>query len=395
MSPGSVRELDRTTQTSQRWPPPSEAPSTTPSIAGSQRQHQHQHQHALGSRASSRAPSVAAAPSHALSEAPSHTPSRAPSARAPYVAAASSRAPSEAPSRVPSAAPSRAPSVGPSCAPSVAPSRGAPSVAPSVALSVSRSTRSYRSVQSPQLGSLEFEVAHAYAPWLQQKKAEVLEYFSSADTPSHYKQYMVQLFQQLDRAGDGCVTLEDLLAWARDKHGSKGSVHPAFIARQFRRVDLDGRGELNFDECLLLQYLGALNMTWCSGCSAFIDSETEDGWTCTACYGKCGVPGKGCRQHDVCMQCFDAGVATEHTKLEGEPHQFVRMSEICAPETVTCVCCQREHAMVAGYMLGADGDRHVRPVGEDGDGWVCELCALQLVQEEDGDGWVYKLCALQ
>eukprot|EP00955_Chlamydomonas_euryale_P042188 352230-Chlamydomonas_euryale.AAC.1 len=128
---------------------------------------------------------------------------------------------------------------------------------------------------------------------------------------------------------------------------------------------------------VVTQYLGALNMVWCGGCGAFIDTDSEDGYTCTDCHGKFGKAGAGGRQHDLCVACFGSGRGEAHTAAEGASHQFVHMSDVSPPEAVTCVCCQREHSMVPGYMLGDEGDRHVRPVGDDPDAWVCELCALQ------------------
>ena len=98
--------------------------------------------------------------------------------------------------------------------------------------------------------------------------------------------------------------LDELLAWAAEKNPRQGSKVPDdFIIAQFTRVDLDGSGGLDFDECLLLQYLGCLNMLWCGCCGAFIDAAKEDGFTCTTCYGKFGPREKpGERQLDLCIK---------------------------------------------------------------------------------------------
>ena len=98
--------------------------------------------------------------------------------------------------------------------------------------------------------------------------------------------------------------LDELLAWAAEKNPRQGSKVPDdFIIAQFTRVDLDGSGGLDFNECLLLQYLGCLNMLWCGCCGAFIDMDKEDGVTCASCYGKFGSKDKpGERQLDLCIK---------------------------------------------------------------------------------------------
>lgn len=70
-------------------------------------------------------------------------------------------------------------------------------------------------------------------------------------------------------------------------------------------------------------------------------------------------------------QCYDSGKADEHIAQTGEHHQFVRLSEIQTPETVTCACCATEHAMVLGYMqVGRQG------VEKRGGVWIDERGSL-------------------
>lgn len=90
----------------------------------------------------------------------------------------------------------------------------------------------------------------------------------------------------------------------------------------------------------------------------------------------------------ILLQCYDSGKADEHIAQTGEHHQFVRLSEIQTPETVTCVCCATEHAMVLGYMqVGGQGVAKCGKVCTDqrGCGSIAVVQMWDVLQHSDTD----------
>lgn len=191
--------------------------------------------------------------------------------------------------------------------------------------------------------------------------------------PAPFKAKASEFFDALDADGDGLLTLPELL-----ESGLVMKFSKDFVRHVFFSLDEEGKGHLEFPECMTLYYICMYSNRTCNSCSRAILQGL--GYTCFRCHNE-GLP-----TFTLCLDCF-ASRSFEHEHghvhllhdfvlfdnlLQSKPSSPPRPAPVKPDEQTIkqCIVCGDFHESgTRGFMC----DVHMSKMRASNDS-VCEWC---------------------
>ncbi|XP_012077683.3 uncharacterized protein LOC105638484 [Jatropha curcas] len=113
-----------------------------------------------------------------------------------------------------------------------------------------------------------------------------------ANVSEKQKRLAKDLFNEMDKDGDGKITFDEYEQYIKHKKGYKTISTPDF----FKKFDEDGNGTLDFDEIVTVHYICASQrIFFCDECRVFLDGVY---FTCVQCFNGSG------NTYDLCISCY-------------------------------------------------------------------------------------------